>query len=189
MKRIFKLFQPVKQFILRYPAVLAAYLIYGYYFISTMEFYINFRNKHFTAADTFGHYDTLLWMWILAYALVKVIDLREKLHQRETDLMEREHHIALKETQIKTLHEVIMTLKHEINNPLSIVLGYTRLLKKNQNDDDTAKKLKEIENSSVRIHKVLQDFSETSFYETSPSVVGPLVERSAPSPEKNNDPA
>ena len=190
MKKIFK---SVSDFVLRYPAILASYFIYGYYFISTMDFYVKFKNRHFGATDAFvpdsilnthpatdalKHFDTLFWMWLLAYVLVKVIELREKLHQKEKQMIEQQHDIELKETQIQTLHEVIMTLKHEINNPLAIILGYTRLLRKQVKDEDANKKIDEIENASQRINHALKEFSAAQVYEVTKSPVGNLVELS-----------
>jgi signal transduction histidine kinase len=170
-----KFFTAVREFVLRYPAILASYFIYGYYFISTMDFYIKFKNKHFGATDALRHFDTLLWMWLLAYVLVKVIELRERLHQKEKEMMEKEHDIELKETQIQTLHEVIMTLKHEINNPLAIILGYTRLLRKQISDQDSLKKIDEIEIASQRINHALKEFSAAQVYQLTSSPIGNMV--------------
>lgn len=177
-------FTAIKEFVLRYPAILASYFIYGYYFISTMDFYIRFKNRHFGATDALRHFDTLFWMWLLAYAMVKVIDLRERLHAKEREMLEKSHDIALKETQIRTLHEVILTLKHEINNPLAIILGYTRLLRKSASDKESQKRLDEIENASQRINHALKEFSAAQVYETVDSPVGPLVGLHPLIPEK-----
>jgi signal transduction histidine kinase len=171
-----KISTSIKEFILRYPAVLAAYFIYGYYFISTMDFYISFKKRHLSASETLQHFDTLFWMWALAYLLVKIIALRERLHEREKISLEQEHSLKLKETQIQTLHEVIMTLKHEINNPLAIILGYVRLLRKKIFDEESSIKLNEIESASLRIHNVLKEFSAAKVYETTMSPVGNLIE-------------
>lgn len=168
----------VRDFVLRYPAILASYFIYSYYFISTMEFYIKFKHRHFGTTEALRHFDTLLWMWILAYALVKVIELRERLHKREKEILEHEYNIQLKETQIQTLHEVIMTLKHEINNPLAIILGYSRLLKKSVTEPESVKKIEEIEIASQRINHALKEFSAAQVYEVTESPVGNLVELS-----------
>ncbi|MCK9409289.1 MAG: histidine kinase dimerization/phospho-acceptor domain-containing protein [Bacteriovoracaceae bacterium] len=171
-----KAYIAVRDFVLRYPAILASYFIYSYYFISTMDFYIKFKHRHFGTTEALQHFDTLLWMWILSYALVKVIELRERLHKREKEILEHEYNIQLKETQIQTLHEVIMTLKHEINNPLAIILGYTRLLKKSVSEPDAVKKINEIEVASQRINHALKEFSAAQVYEVSESPVGNLVE-------------
>lgn len=179
-----KIYFAIRDFVLRYPAILASYFIYGYYFISTMEFYIRFKNKHFGATDALRHFDTLFWMWLLAYTLVKVIDLRERLHTREREMLDKEHDIKLKETQIQTLHEVIMTLKHEINNPLAIILGYIRLLRKSLSDKDSVKKLDEIETASQRINHALKAFSSAQVYQVKKSPVGNLVDFPPFTPEK-----
>jgi signal transduction histidine kinase len=179
-----KIFIAIREFVLKYPAIIASYFIYSYYFISTMDFYIHFKNRHFGATEALQHFDTLLWMWVLAYTLVKVIDLRERLHRREREMLEKQHDIELKETQIQTLHEVIMTLKHEINNPLAIILGYTRLLRKQNLDKESQKKVDEIENASQRINHALKEFSAAQVYEVTDSPVGNLIELSPYKTEK-----
>jgi signal transduction histidine kinase len=170
-----KIYVYARDFISRYPAVLASYFIYGYYFISTLDFYVAFKKKHLGTSETFSHFDTLLWMWVLAWALVRVIELREKLTTKEKENLAHQHTIQLKETQLKTLNEVVTTLKHHINNPLAIILGYVRLAKKKSTDDDLSKKLSEIETAAQRINTTLKEFSLIRVYQTIDSAVGDLV--------------
>ncbi len=165
----------VNKLIATYPAIIASYFIYGYYFISTMEFYIAFKKKHFGASEALSHFDTLLWMWMLAFVLVKIIELREKLHGHEHANTEHQHTIQLKETQIKTLHEVILTLEHEINNPLAIIFGYVRLIKKETTKEKSLNNIAKIEEAAQRITHVLKEFSTKKTYEVTPSPVGNLV--------------
>jgi signal transduction histidine kinase len=171
-----KIYIYTRDFVTRYPAVLASYFIYGYYFISTLDFYVAFKKKHLGASETLSHFDTLLWMWALAWALVRVIDLRDKLNNKEKENLAHQHTIQLKETQLQTLNEVVTTLKHRINNPLAIVLGYARLAKKKTNDRDVLKKLDEIEVAAQRINTTLKEFSLIRVYQTMDSVVGNLVD-------------
>lgn len=170
-----KLFAFTKDFVTRYPAVLASYFIYGYYFISTLDFYVAFKKKHLGASETFSHFDTLLWMWALAWALVRVIELREELSTKEKESLAHQHTIQLKETQLRTLNEVVMTLKHQINNPLAIILGYVRLVQKKSTDADISKKLSEIEVAAQRINTAIKEFSLIRVYQTTESPVGNLV--------------
>ena len=139
-----------------------------------------FKRKHLGASETLSHFDTLLWMWILAWALVRVIDLREKLNHKEKENLAHQHTIQLKETQLQTLNEVVTTLKHRINNPLAIVLGYARLAKKKTNDRDITKKLDEIEIAAQRINTTLKEFSLMRVYQTMDSAVGNLVDTGKP---------
>jgi len=141
-----------------------------------MDFYIRFKKKHLSATESFQHFDTLLWMWFLAFVLVKIIELRERLHQKEKEMLEKEHIAELRETQIQTLHEVILTLKHEINNPLAIILGYTRLLRKRIKDEDLIKKIDEIDVATQRINHAVKEFSAAKVYEVTSSPVGNLIE-------------
>jgi signal transduction histidine kinase len=168
-------FDAVVRFISRYPAILAAYFIYGYYFISTMNFYIRFKQKHFGASEVLSHFDTILWMWLLAWMLVRIIELRENLHAKEKENLQHQSLIQIKETQLKTLHEVVLTLKHQINNPLAIILGYVRLAQKKNTDQDITKKLDEIEIAAQRINGIVRDFTVTREYEVMESPVGNLV--------------
>ncbi len=170
-----KIYIYTKDFVTRYPAVLASYFIYGYYFISTLDFYVAFKKKHLGTSETLSHFDTLLWMWLLAWALVRVIELREKLSTKEKENLAHQHTIQLKETQLKTLNEVVTTLKHRINNPLAIILGYVRLAKKKSTDDDISKKLSEIEIAAQRINTTMKEFSLVRVYQTMDSPVGDLV--------------
>jgi len=164
--------------------VLASYFIYGYYFISTLDFYVAFKKKHLGASETLSHFDTLLWMWVLAWALVRVIELREKLSTKEKENLSHQHTIQLKETQLKTLNDVVMTLKHRINNPLAIILGYVRLAKKKSTDEDISKKLSEIEIAAQRINTTMKEFSLVRVYQTMDSPVGDLVVTDESSSEK-----
>ena len=175
-----KFYAYTMDFVTRYPAVLASYFIYGYYFISTLDFYVAFKKKHLGASETLSHFDTLLWMWVLAWALVRVIELKEKLNYKEKENLAHQHTIQLKETQLQTLNEVVTTLKHRINNPLAIVLGYARLAKKKTNDRDITKKLDEIEVAAQRINATLKEFSLLRIYQTMDSAVGNLVDTDKP---------
>ncbi len=168
-------FDAIVRFISRYPAILSAYFIYGYYFISTMNFYIRFKQKHFGASEVLSHFDTILWMWLLAWLLVRIIELRENLHKKEKENLQHQSLIQIKETQLKTLHEVVLTLKHQINNPLAIILGYVRLAQKKNTDQDITKKLDEIEIAAQRINSIVRDFTVAREYEVTESPVGNLV--------------
>ena len=176
-----KIYEYTRDFVTRYPAVLASYFIYGYYFISTLNFYVAFKKKHLGTSETLSHFDTLLWMWVLAWALVRVIELRDKLTAKEKENLAHQHTIQLKETQLKTLNDVVTTLKHRINNPLAIILGYVRLAKKKSTDDDISKKLSEIETAAQRINTTMKEFSIVRVYETIDSPVRDLIITDEPS--------
>ena len=174
----------LRDFVSQYPAILAAYFIYGYYFISTMDFYISWKTKHFGATEAISHFDTLLWMWVLSWMFVKVIELKEKLHKEQNEVLAHKQALEVREAELRTMNEVVMTLKHQINNPLAIILGYIRLTLKKNTDEEIAKKLSEIEIAAQRINTAMKEFSLIEIYKTTDSPVGPLVQ--LPSDEKKS---
>jgi phosphoglycerate-specific signal transduction histidine kinase len=116
-------------------------------------------------------------MWLLAWALVKVINYRSRLHDSETEQMVAREEVVVKKTQLKTMHEVVRGLQHEINNPLSIITLYLpRAKKQAAGDEQQMKTLDEIDKSAQRISKALLDFSKAQLYEVdSVNVVGDIA--------------
>jgi hypothetical protein len=93
-------------FFARYPAVLSGYIIYCYLFISIMRLFYKVKHSGATLVDAYDIFSALPFMWLLAVSLVKVIEYRTKLHENETQQLAREKELQLKDTQLKTMHEV-----------------------------------------------------------------------------------
>ncbi|MFZ4621255.1 MAG: histidine kinase dimerization/phospho-acceptor domain-containing protein [Bacteroidota bacterium] len=167
----------IKKTLMRYPAIIAAYFIYGYYFLSTMQFYIDFKHKSFGGIDILQHFDTVLWMWALSYVLVKVLEQREALEKQRLELDIRRLEAEKESTQLKTLKEIVRTLHHEINNPLAVIyLHLTFMKKKIADHQEFAKSVTEIETSSKRIHEVITELSRTGVYELTDSPAGNMID-------------
>jgi signal transduction histidine kinase len=141
-----------------------------------MEFYIDFKNKTFGSSDVLSHFDTLLWMWLLSFVLVRIVDLREKLQQQkmEFELNQMEHEKEL--NQMNTLKEIMQTIHHEMNNPLAVIYLHAHVLKRKcaQNEDMKSNVI-EIELASKRIHAIVVDLSNKLTYTTTHSPVGNLI--------------
>jgi K+-sensing histidine kinase KdpD len=62
----------------------------------------------------------------------------------------------IKSERLKAITETAVTINHEVNTPLSVVLGYAQLLlsRKEELPQDTIDKLKKIEQSALRIKEV-----------------------------------
>jgi signal transduction histidine kinase len=179
MKRFFKLlFEPLVNFFAKYPAVLSGYIIYLYLFLTTLDFYRNVKEKTVSQfADYFQNFDALIWMWLLALALVKVIEYRTKFQNHQKKELEHQQKLKLKETQINTMQEVVRALQHDINNPLTIILAYIRRAEKAAaNSPAVLEALAEAKSGADRIAKSLSDFAKARAYKTIPSPVGPLAQ-------------
>src|SRR5512146_2656106 len=99
-------FGPLVRFFVRYPAVLSGYIIYLYFLFETLDFYRNVKEKA-PHANSFQNFDALIWMWLLAWTLVKVIEYRTKLQDHLKRELENKQALELQKTQISTMHEVI----------------------------------------------------------------------------------
>ena len=154
-------------FFAQFPAVLSGYIIYAYLFVSIMRLF--FKVKHHTAtfSDAYDIFSALPFMWLLAVALVKVIEFRTRLHESETQIMAEREHLHLKETQLNTMKEVVKGLQHHVNNPLALIfLVIGRLKRKFTNTPDVLDDLEQVDQASKRISTALTDFSNAEKYES-----------------------
>ncbi len=172
----FKLYETAKDFFVRYPAVLSGYIIYSYLFISTMKFFLDEKNGPLGAFDIFQRFDSLLWMWLLAVALVKIIEIRTKLHNREKDQMVQRQELEVRQMQLTTLVETVRGLQHEVNNPLTIImLSAGKLERQLAVDDESLETVRTILNATSRITKTLDAFIRAKRYTTDNSPVGQIA--------------
>ena len=174
---IFKKFiMKTRDFFVAYPAVLSGYLIYMYFFFTTLEFYKNFRTRTLDTFDIFNSFDALLWMWLLSFALVKIIQFRERAHKNEKLAADREIELQKHRAQLDTMQQVTRALQHSINNPLTIVYAYAqKMLRKDGIDPDTEKGLTEIKIGAERISKALKEYSQAKTYQTIDTPVGKMA--------------
>ena len=176
MPMLKKFVMKTRDFFVAYPAVLSGYLIYMYFFFTTLEFYKNFRTRTLDSFDIFNSFDALMWMWLLSFALVKIIQFREKAHKDEKRAAEQELELQKHRAQLDTMQQVTRALQHKINNPLTIVYAYAqKMLRKEGIDPDSEKALTEIKIGAERISNALKEYSEARSYETVDTPVGKMA--------------
>jgi signal transduction histidine kinase len=184
-KGFMAIFNPARDFFIKHPALLSGYIIYAYFFITTMDFYRDVKDSHLKVKGIFERFDALIWMWLLAVVLVKVIEYRNKLNEQEKIRLERERELELKGIQLETAHQLIRTLQHQINNPLTVILLYVqRALRKGEGTPESLDNLVQIKDSAERIAATLREFAHAQGIETVDSPVGDLI-----TPSKRDDPA
>jgi len=176
MRAIKRFFKPLADFVVKYPAVLSGYIIYAYLFLATMNFYREVKSAGHNVFDYVQNFDSLLWMWLLAYALVRVIEYRSKLANEEKKRLQHEQTAQISLVQLNTLKEVVRALQHDINNPLTIILAFARRAEKAAQDQpDVLKSLAEIKTAADRIAHRLTEFSQAHSYTSEVSPVGTLA--------------
>jgi signal transduction histidine kinase len=179
------IFRPIRDFFIKHPAVLSGYIIYAYFFITTMDFFRDAKKAHGKPVSIFERFDALIWMWLLAVVLVKVIEYRNRLNEQERLRLEREKELEMKGMQLETAHQLIRTLQHQINNPLTVILLYVqRALRKGEAGPEVLDNLSQIKESAERIAATLREFAHAQGIETVDSPVGGLI-----TPSKKDDSA
>jgi signal transduction histidine kinase len=157
-----------------YPAVLSGYIIYAYLFVAIIRLFLKVKYGRATMSDAYDIFSALPFMWLLAAALVKVIDVRSKLHDSKMQIIRNREEIRMKEMQLRTMKEVVHGLQHHVNNPLAIIYLYlARLRRLCSKDAVVVHAAEQIDLASKRISSALVDFSSAQRYES--EFIEPMV--------------
>jgi signal transduction histidine kinase len=160
-----KYFNDARDFAAQYPAVLSGYIIYSYLFITIMHFFLKAKHTSLTAYDIYSIFDALPFMWLLAVALVKIIEIRNKLHVSEKERLVASMEMQLKKTQLDTLREVARSFQHHINNPLAIItLALSQARREAKQIPELSRRLEAIQDSARRISQAVDDFMKSDSY-------------------------
>ncbi len=166
MKTLIKLFRSIRELPTKYPAVISGYIIYMYLFMVMIRLFIIAKHTAVTVYDVLELFNALPFMWLLAMTWVKVLHIRARLHESETQRLIKEQELQTKETQLSTMREVVLGLQHQVNNPLAIIaLTLGKVRRTVQLSQELTVDINSIEKESKRIAQVLKNFSETRKYE------------------------
>jgi len=165
MKTIVQFFRLIKELPTKYPAIISGYIIYMYLFSVMIRLFVVARHTSVRFWDVVELFDALPFMWLLAMTWVKVLEIRTKLHESETQRIIKEQELQTKETQIATMREVVLGLQHQVNNPLAIIaLTLGKVRRTVQLSEELSVDINSIERESKRIAQALKNFSETRKY-------------------------
>jgi hypothetical protein len=157
--------QSSKNYFIRYPAMLSGIIIYSYLFFAIVEFLLKFHSGGATFLDVVEMFDALPFLWLLAYSLVKIITFRNQYLESENKRLLSEREVIVKETQLKTLHDVARAFRHRINTPLTIINFEVGFLKKKYSDDpDIGKTIATINEALNDITKASIEFAKATAY-------------------------
>ncbi len=156
----------IKEFSAKYPAVLSGYIIYSYLFITMMRFFLKAKSRELTVYEIYENFSALPFMWLISSALVKIIDMRTKLHDIEKERMLDLQDLKIKRIQLETMHEVAKGFQHRINNPLAIIcLALSGMKRAILNSPAILERVILIEDETRRINQAVIDFSRAERYE------------------------
>ncbi len=176
MKKLLLLYKPVRDFFVKHPAVLSGYIMYAYFFITTMDFYRDLKESHFKNFNIIERFDALIWMWLLALALVKIIEYRSRINEQQRIYLEHQKELEVKKAQLSTAHEMIRALQHQINNPLTIILLYIqRAVRQAEAFPELQESLTRVKEGAERIATTLREYSTAQGIESVESPVGRIA--------------
>jgi signal transduction histidine kinase len=174
MSRLSASIRSIKDFTIKYPAVLSGYIIYSYLFITIMRFFLKAKTRQLSAYEVYEVFDALPFLWLLSSALVKIIEIRTRLHHAEKEQLLSRQQLEIKETQLNTMLEVAKGFQHQINGPLTIISFALRRTKRAAaNNTDILGGIATLEEAAHRIRQAVIDFSNARRYEA--EYIDPLV--------------
>ncbi len=89
-------------------------------------------------------------------AVTTTIDLTEQLALQEE--LESQREMLFQNEKMSALGELLAGVSHELNNPLSIVVGHSLMLREEAQDEDTIRRIEKISNAAERCAKIVKTF-------------------------------
>jgi signal transduction histidine kinase len=182
MKSIKKMYERMKALCIAYPAFVSGFFIYSYLFFCILQYFFKLKSSSLfhspILTDVVESFDAFPFMWLLSAALVKVIEVRTKLHKSEEQRIFAEREKQLRQSQLKTLQEVTRGVQHHVNNPLAIIaLTLAPARKAAGNNQKVLHQLDIIDEAVKRMSTALEDFSKIREYtvESGGPIVGDIV--------------
>ena len=152
-----RLYNPVKNLVVKYPVVVAGIFIYLYYLATTVDFL-----GHPGVKKTFWEYiiqfDSLIFLWIASAALIQLQSARKAAKVEEESRRGVERLLDRQEIYSGFLKDIMMLLQDNVNNPLAIISTTTQeIRRKFNNDAEIIRWLDRIDGAMTRIHHTIRD--------------------------------
>ena len=167
------------RWIQHYPVLFAGLFMLAFYVIATINFV---RHLRAAAPDVFDYvfqFGGLVLIGVFGFMFLRMMRLQEGLRHEVGISHERKRELENRETQLRTLREVTLTLQDEINNPLAIISAHcVKLARQLSNDRELRADLETIREAVKRIDDRLSHYSQLTEYKVVPSPVGNILEES-----------
>jgi signal transduction histidine kinase len=141
----------------RYPVVIAALVIYLYYLLTSFNlFQHNTKPRNFV--DYVMQFDSLIFMWIAAAALLQLQKFRKEHKNEENRRREMERIFDRQQIYTSLVKDITMLLQDNVNNPLAIISLTTQEIRRRfEQDTEILHWLDRIDGAMQRIHNTIRD--------------------------------
>ena len=146
----------VRDFVERFPIVIAGSVIYIYYFVTSLDLFEHSTEKR-TFLDFLVQFDSLILLWMLAAALLQVQKFRRAHKKEEERRREMERIIDRQKIFKQIVNDVTMLLQDTVNNPLAIIsVTIQDMQRRYEKDEEMQRMLGRIETSVARINDTMR---------------------------------
>jgi signal transduction histidine kinase len=152
-----KIWTPVRNFVEKYPIVVAAVVIYLYYLTMSVDFFKHRAEKH-SLLDYILEFDSLFFLWVAIAAILQMYTMR-RAHKKDAEAR-RDMERALDRQQIRKqlVDDFTLLLQDHVNNPLAVIsMSSQEMRRKYEGDIETSRNLERIESAVYRITSTMRD--------------------------------
>jgi hypothetical protein len=158
--RLTKPFQVSLGWARRYPVMIMAVGIFGYYLATALDLFKKSGKIHLSPLDFILQFDSLIWMWIAAFVFIKLQNAKEKFYGEQKEKLLVQHQLEKSKIASTILKQITMQLQDTINNPLAIIGAMTEDIRKRfLAEPEVMRRLDQIDASLKRIHTAIKDIA------------------------------
>jgi signal transduction histidine kinase len=187
--KLAKPFQLLLEWAKRYPVMIMAVGIFGYYLATALNLYKKSGKTHLSPLDFILQFDSLIWMWIAAFVFIKLQKTKEKFYGEQKEKLLVQHQLEKSKIASTILKQVTMQLQDTINNPLAIIGVLTEDIRKRfLAEPEVMRRLDQIDTALQRIHNAIKDIATYQTAQVLEALQSDLQEGgSPPHPSDNGD--
>ncbi len=158
MKFLASVWKKIWSLVERYPIIAAGLVIYLYYLFASVYLFQHERQQHLTFWDYVMDYDSLIFLWVAAAALIQVQKYRKGQKEEEERRSKMERILDRQQIYSQLVNDITLLLQDNVNNPLAVIAVTTQEIRRRfETDTEIMRWLDRIDGAMQRIHNTIRD--------------------------------